>query len=337
MYLIFDVGGTFVKHAIMDRTGTIMEKDKTPTPFRMEINPKTNEKTTPSTVPPEVGVETFLDLIHGVYKKYKETYTIEGIALSLPGQVNVEHGIVYGGGGLPYLDRAPLGNLICKRCDNVPVALENDGKCAALAEIWIGNARDCKDACVVVFGTGVGGGIVIDRKIHHGVGMIAGEMSFIYDGVKRSDLDAIRPLESAGEKDFKIPNVLWTQQSSVMALRLRVAEAKNLNYSDLDGEKIYEMAENGDEVVQDILEEMYFNIAMHCCNLYITLAPEIILIGGGISAQPKFFEGIVRYVTRLRRLSSIYERMKIDLCKFGNDSNLIGALFNFLQKYNLEK
>ncbi len=82
---------------------------------------------------------------------------------------------------------------------------------------------------------------------------------------------------------------------------------------------------------------MYYNIAWHCCNLYITLAPEIILIGGGISAQPKFMEGIIKYTSKLRRLSYIYERMKIDLCKFGNDSNLIGALFNFLQKYDLAK
>lgn len=49
------------------------------------------------------------------------------------------------------------------------------------------------------------------------------------------------------------------------------------------------MAETDPEI-QDILERMYYNIAWHCCNLYITLAPEIILIGGGISAQPKFME-----------------------------------------------
>ena len=337
MYLIFDVGGTFVKYAIMDRKGVIKDKDKTPTPYRFEVDKETNEKITPNTIAPEVGVETFLNLIDRIYKDYKKKYQIEGIAISLPGQVNVEHGIVYGGGALPYLDRAPLGNLISNRCDNVPVALENDGKCAALAEVWIGNASDCKDACVLVFGTGVGGGIVINRKVHHGVGMIAGELSFIYDGIKRSDLAEIKPLNAPRDKDFKIPTVLWTQRSSVMALCFQVAEAKNMNFNDLNGQVIYEMAENGDEVVQDILEEMYFNIATHCCNLYITLAPEIILIGGGISAQPKFFEGIVRYVTKLRQLSPIYDRMKIDLCKFENDSNLIGALFNFLQKYNLEK
>ena len=114
------------------------------------------------------------------------------------------------------------------------------------------------------------------------------------------------------------------------------AKAKGLKWQEVNGEDIYEMAETDPEI-QDILERMYYNIAWHCCNLYITLAPEIILIGGGISAQPKFMEGIIKYTSKLRRLSYIYERMKIDLCKFGNDSNLIGALFNFLQKYDLAK
>ena len=258
--------------------------------------------------------------------------------MSLPGQVNVNQGIVYGGGSLPYLARVPLGNLISRRCGNVPVALENDAKCAALAEVWIGNAKDCKDACVLVFGTGIGGGIIIDRKVRHGVGMIAGEMSFLYDGLPIEDVDKIRPLEEINSKQGgELPDpCIWTQQASVQALRRKVAKAKGLKWQEVNGEDIYEMAETDPEI-QDILERMYYNIAWHCCNLYITLAPEIILIGGGISAQPKFMEGIIKYTSKLRRLSYIYERMKIDLCKFGNDSNLIGALFNFLQKYDLAK
>ena len=231
-----------------------------------------------------------------------------------------------------------LGNLISRRCGNVPVALENDAKCAALAEVWIGNAKDCKDACVLVFGTGIGGGIIIDRKVRHGVGMIAGEMSFLYDGLPIEDVDKIRPLEEINSKQGgELPDpCIWTQQASVQALRRKVAKAKGLKWQEVNGEDIYEMAETDPEI-QDILERMYYNIAWHCCNLYITLAPEIILIGGGISAQPKFMEGIIKYTSKLRRLSYIYERMKIDLCKFGNDSNLIGALFNFMQKYDLAK
>ena len=335
MYLVFDVGGTFIKYAIMDKSGKIYEKYKVPTPFWEGKLDEKGVEITPYTVKPEEGIEEFLNQVDIIYSKYSQEYQITGIALSLPGQVNVAQGIVYGGGSLPYLDRMPLGNLISKRCGNVPVALENDAKCAALAEIWIGNAKDCKDACVLVFGTGVGGGIVIDRKIRHGVGMIAGEMSFLYDGLTRDNVDEIIPIQKYDGKKRILPDpAIWTQQASVQSLRIKVGKLKGMDWKNISGEQIYEMAETDPEV-QDILEDMYFNIAWHCCNLYITLAPEIILIGGGITAQPKFLEGIIKYVTKLRRLSYIYDRMKIDLCKFGNDSNLLGALFNFLQKYNL--
>lgn len=178
MYLVFDVGGTFIKYALMDQKGKIYEKYKVPTPFQDGKVDDNGDEITPYTVKTEDGIAAFLEQIDIIYGKYSKEYQITGIAMSLPGQVNVNQGIVYGGGSLPYLDRVPLGNLISRRCGNVPVALENDAKCAALAEVWIGNAKDCKDACVLVFGTGIGGGIIIDRKVRHGVGMIAGEMSF---------------------------------------------------------------------------------------------------------------------------------------------------------------
>ena len=179
MYLVFDVGGTFIKYALMDQKGKIYEKYKVPTPFQDGKVDDNGDEITPYTVKTEDGIAAFLEQIDIIYGKYSKEYQITGIAMSLPGQVNVNQGIVYGGGSLPYLDRVPLGNLISRRCGNVPVALENDAKCAALAEVWIGNAKDCKDACVLVFGTGIGGGIIIDRKVRHGVGMIAGERSFL--------------------------------------------------------------------------------------------------------------------------------------------------------------
>ena len=240
MYLVFDVGGTFIKYALMDQKGKIYEKYKVPTPFQDGKVDDNGDEITPYTVKTEDGIAAFLEQIDIIYGKYSKEYQITGIAMSLPGQVNVNQGIVYGGGSLPYLDRVPLGNLISRRCGNVPVALENDAKCAALAEVWIGNAKDCKDACVLVFGTGIGGGIIIDRKVRHGVGMIAGEMSFLYDGLPIEDVDKIRPLEEINSKQGgELPDpCIWTQQASVQALRRKVAKAKGLKWQEVNGEDI---------------------------------------------------------------------------------------------------
>ena len=59
----------------------------------------------------------------------------------------------------------------------------------------------------------------------------------------------------------------------------------------------------------------------------------MILIGGGISAEPAFLAGIRKYVDQLEKISLVFNDMKIDVCKFRNDSNLLGALYNFKQIY----
>jgi len=206
-----------------------------------------------------------------------------------------------------------------------------------LSEIWQGNAKDYSSAVVLVFGTGVGGGIVIDRKILHGRGMVAGEMSYLFEDVNRDNIDKLVPLEANlknTKKHVKLPdNVTWTMQASVSSLRREVAAVKGMREDEVSGEMIYEWETAGDKAVIDVLEDWYLNIAKHCMNIHVILAPDIILLGGGISAEPRFIQGVKKYVDKLAKFSVIYNEMQVGLCKFGNDSNLIGALFNYLQKY----
>ena len=140
MYLVFDVGGTFVKYAWMSVDGDIQEKGKYPTPTKEEES-----------------VPEFVESLGQIYDKYKDQ-GVEGIALSLPGLIDAENGIIRNGGGIKYLKDAHLAELLGARCDGVKISMENDGKCAALAEVWMGNAKGCKNAAVVILGTGIGGG-----------------------------------------------------------------------------------------------------------------------------------------------------------------------------------
>lgn len=317
MYLVFDVGATFVKYAWMTAEGVIEEKGKTTT-----ANKATD------------GVEEFVASIGVIYDMYKDRGNIEGIAMGLPGQIDVENGIVYGGGGLKYLDKISLGDILSQRCDDVRVSLENDGKCAALAEVWLGNAKDVQDACVLVFGTGLGGGIIKDRRAHRGNRLVAGELSFAVGEMTREDLEQFYDIDKLTVTEtFRNMPYLETSKCSTSGLVYHVATAKGLPLEEVDGEKIYRWAAEGDEVCIDILEEMYFNIAKICLNLYVSFDPDVILIGGGISAEPRFFEGIQKYVKRLKMMSMVYDGLKLDVCKFRNDSNLLGALYNFKQKY----
>lgn len=320
MYLVFDIGGTFVKYAWMSEDGEIHEKNKIPTRNRVGET-----------------LDDFIDSLVEIYEQYKDKYEVQGIAMGLPGQIDVENGIVYGGGGLKYLHACHLGEVISKRCDNVPVSLENDGKCAALAEVWKGNAVGCKDACVLVFGTGIGGGIIVDGHVHHGMDMMAGEISFCFDHVTREDLPNFQAIEDMKtlEDEYKYLPYMWSTMNSTRGFCYRVAVAKGLTPDEVDGELIYKWAEAGDKEVQEMLEEYYFDIAKYCCNLFVTISPEIILLGGGISAQPAFLEGVRKYVNQLKRISNVFNKINVDVCKHRGDSNLLGAMYNFKQKYNL--
>lgn len=340
MYLVLDVGATTIKYALMTVDGDILEKGKTPTPVGE------GKKT-----------EDFVETIGDIYDKYAgasqlqlagqeqnanqpETTDIEGIAMCLPGQIDVKRGIVYNGGGIQYLHEARLQELVQARCNNIPVSLENDGKCAALAEIWKGNAKDVKDACVLVFGTGIGGGIIRGRKVIHGKHLLAGEMSFIISDMERSDLDKLPPGDCLME-NMPVRGIVeylpytWTTKCSTVNMCQNIAKAKGLPREEVTGEKVYQWVREGDELVTNMLEDVYFSIAKMCLSLYVILDPQIILIGGGISAEPDYIKGIQKYVDQLKRLSNVYKDIKLDTCKFLNDSNLLGALYNFKQIYNL--
>lgn len=326
MYLVLDVGATYIKYATLTDEGVISNKGKTKTPMDFD------ENTYPE------ALAKFVGTVGAIYDQLVQTMDIRGIAMAVPGQVDIKRGIVYNGGGIRYLHKAPVGQLISDRCKHIPVALENDGKCAALAEIWKGHAKDKSDAVVLVFGTGIGGGIVRHRRVIHGKQLLAGELSFLITDMERADLDKLPDIENAMEKVdleefYDTFPYTWTTQCSTINVCQRIERKKGLAFGQVSGELIYQWIDQGDQDIIDIMEDAYFNIAKQCLNLYVTLNPEIILIGGGISAQPLFIEGIRRYVDRLKRMSGVYSEIKLDTCKFLNDSNLLGALYNYKQQH----
>ncbi len=113
-----------------------------------------------------------------------------------------------------------------------------------------------------------------------------------------------------------------------------VAKEKGLEAKDLDGIKVFEFCNNGDEAALKALSEYCDILAMGLWNIQATVDPEKIAIGGGISRQPILME----YINK--SLDKVYSKMPIPIprvqivnCKFFNDSNLIGALANYKKVY----
>ncbi|MDR3593396.1 ROK family protein [Clostridium sp.] len=291
-YLVLDIGGSAIKYALMTQEVEFIEKGKIPTPLD--------------------SIESFVEVVGNIYDKYKNE--IEGMAVSMPGVLDSEKGYAYSGGFLSYNSGKEIMKILQERCPT-KITIENDGKCAALAEVWKGSLKNYNDGVVIVLGTGVGGGIVRDRKLHKGKNFFAGEFSYI-----GTDVNNAQNIEN-----------LWGFSSGSNALINAAAKAKDILSEELDGYKVFEYANNNDEDVLKILDDFTYKLAVQIFNLQCVLDPEIFAIGGGISAQDILIEYIQKNIDKYCESFKFYTpKPKVVRCEFRNDANLIGALYNFL-------
>ena len=193
--------------------------------------------------------------------------------------------------------------------------MENDANCAGLAEGWIGAAKDVNDYLCIVIGTGIGGAVVLDKKIRHGSNGFAGEFGYMI-------------MENYLTTE---PGETWSHLSAVGGLIKQVAKRKGVNPDELSGKIIFNLAGNGDTDVQDEIDKFMKRLAVGIYNLKFILDPEKILIGGAISNREGFIEQINE---TLKQINYDTEGVTttVEKCQFGNDSNLIGALYHFLQR-----
>lgn len=285
MYLVFDIGGTAIKYCWMNEAGEISS----------------------------TAVDSLDKFIETVAKIYHESNRkVEGIALSCPGVIDAANGTIKVVVAYPYLQGICLTELISKACDNIKVSLENDAKCAGLAEAWIGSAQAYDDAIIVVLGTGIGGAIIKNKQIHHGAHLFAGEISTLIV-----------------DYDKETNQVLtWSDIASTTALCKRAAEA--LAVTSIDGRRVFELANNADEVVLEVLKNFCLDIAIQLYNLQYSYDPGVICIGGGISKQPLLIKLIKEAVEIIANETNQLLKPNVTTCKFYNEANLIGALSYFL-------
>ncbi|WP_271005635.1 ROK family protein [Listeria seeligeri] len=294
MYFVYDIGGTFIKFALMENNGNIKMKDKFPT------TAKSAEELVAQMV------EKFLP--------YKQA--IKGIAVSCPGVVDSEKGVIYQGGSLLFMHEKNLAEMLAREC-HVPVVLQNDAKSAALAELWLGVAKDVHSAAILTLGSGVGGGIIMDGKLQSGYHLMAGEVSYM-----ESDFDTER-----------LRGEFFGRTGSAVELIKRIATKKNL-MDKKDGEQVFALIAHGDEEANAIFNDYMYGLAIQILNIQYLIDPEIIAIGGGISAQPIVVERLNEAVAQIKAANPFHAaKPNIVTCRFQNDANLYGALYNFFIQF----
>ena len=293
--LVIDIGGTSVQLALCDTSAyTLSER----TQF---LTPRAN-----------------IGSMHAMMVEHIQTHyaadAYDGIAISTAGVVEKEKGAI-GKGSFFYegFGKTILADLSAVFA--VPISIENDGNCAALSEYWMGNGRGTSSLTTIVIGTAIGGAIIVDGKIIRGFHNLAGEYGFI--------------LYAQQGGTYRI----WSEEGSTQSIVQQYAEGIPHGVKVLDGKALFELANSGDACAQMYVDKLILHLAEQCYNIQYILDPEVILIGGGISANPTFIESVNKKIALIgasKRQTVVLPRVLA--CKFANDANLYGAAYDWLQE-----
>lgn len=295
--LVFDFGGTTIKYSLFSG-GKLSTVKHFPTPLTWE---ETKKK---------------MDVIKADYEQIQK---IEGLAFSFPGNVDHQKGVIIGHSKIKYIHHFPIKKDL-ETHYQLPVSMANDANCAALAECWTGVATGKNNVLFIVVGTDIGGSVVIDGKVQFGAHLFCGNFG-----------DAI-----VGEKKDGTPIRLGDDGSSVQMAR-RYCQRKGVDEKTFSGKDVFEFAKQGDDLAVEMVASFYKYLSRGLFNLQMNFDPEMMIIGGGISANSDIIQELELKTNQLIHKKIKDFSAKIVPCQHQNDANLLGAVKNFLDEYEVKQ
>lgn len=301
-----DLGGTNLRAANVDRSGRIHELIRTATP-------ETDK------------AEEIVSAIAAVVRKCASNgeqrgASVQTISVVVPGSVQVETGLVVNAPNVPSLPGFRLADALHNELGRA-VLIENDANAAAVGEQWQGAARGCQTIVCLTLGTGVGGGIVLDGRLWRGADGTAGEvghMSVEPSGVacKCGNTGCLEVYASG------TAIVRMAREAMTLSSESRLHDVPAI---ELSAERIHSAAVAGDRLALEVFQTVgkYLGIAM--ANLINVLNPEMIVVGGGVSAAWDFFGERARDEVMKRAFPAPAQRCQIVRAACGDSAGLIGA------------
>lgn len=298
-----DIGGTTVKMGLFQEDGILKEK--------WEIKTRTEEN----------GKYILGDIADSVKENMKQneisTENLSGIGVGVPGAVlnfsKVNECVNLGWGSVDVA--AQLSDAI-----GCPVRATNDANAAALGEIWMGAASDCKSAVMITLGTGVGGGIIVDGKIidgSHGYGGEIGHMTVDPEDDRVCNCGKTGCLE------------LYASATGIVyetkkALAQTEKESSLRSMDTITAKDIFDAAKAGDEFAKDQVKALGQKLALSSGNIALMVDPEVFVIGGGVSKAGQILLDAVEEYYKKYTFGKAQES-KFVLATLGNDAGIYGA------------
>jgi glucokinase len=292
-----DIGGTKIAVGMVDDSGRVLSKLESPTDAQRGY---------------ARGLERMIGML-------RETARVAGVEIS---------GIGIGSTGLVYPISGAFGDVDflpgwqwknpvedLARAFHVSVALENDADASALGEASWGAGKGKSRLVYVTVGTGIGGGIILDRQLYRGADMAHPEIG-------HHVLDPSGPLCSCGFRGC------WESLATGPALAAWFksnAPAKQQYSEDLTARQICQWAQQGDELARRAIAREAHYLGLGLANLINLFVPDVIVLGGSVmKSAALFLDGIRKVISQGCRFVP-FEKTELAVASLGEDSNLIGA------------
>jgi len=298
-----DLGGTTVKIAYFDQTGTLLYKWEIPT------------------VTENGGAQILPDIAASI-RAYLNAQQIPdsdilGIGIGVPGPVDnkgVVNGCVNLGWGVFNIHQQ-LSDLT-----GFPVMASNDANVAALGECWKGGGAGYENLLFVTLGTGVGGGIVLGGKIINGTHGSAGEIGHIV--LDRAELEQ-GPCGNYGGAEYYC-SATGIVRVAQRYLAVHETTSPLTAMETFTAKDVFDLAKAGDDAAKAILEIVYSYLGQLIANVCNVINPQVVILGGGVSkAGQCLIDGVVPYF--MKDAFPGVKKVKFALAKLGNDAGAYGA------------
>ena len=286
-----DIGGTTIKADLYDDFGTSLNQFK-------EIE---------TILDYDLGTNQILNQVCDLIGEYILNYSIDGVGISTAGVVNANTGeIIYAGYTIPGYIGVNFTSEIEKRF-GLSTFVENDVNCAALGELWKGQAKDKKNVVMVTIGTGIGGSIIVNGQIVNGFNYTAGEVGYI----------------PVGNSD-------WQSKASTTAL-IHLYQKKSLK-TNQTGRTFFTDLSSGDKVAKETFEIFVENLTKGLLTISYLLNPEILILGGGILAKKDILLPEIQSSLAKNAMDNRFLPNNVVAATLGNEAGRIGAVKNFLDR-----
>jgi glucokinase len=281
-----DLGGTNLRIAAVDSNGKVLEKTTTST----EVLRGRDQV-----------IDEMCSAIQQVATKFRSGGELAGIGIGVPGIIELQTGMVRESPNLPGWQDYPVRDEIERRL-RTTVVLENDANAAALGEKWLGAASSVDDMCMLTLGTGVGGGLVLNGRVWHGMTGMAGEIGHV-------NVEPDGPPCNCGSRGCleQIASATAVKRMAIEAVATGKAPelARAMNEDpEFSSKVVHQMATQGDEPAQEIFRRVGNALGIVLADLINIFNLPMYVIGGGASSAwdafaPSMFD-------RLRKNSYVY-------------------------------